>query len=247
MVPLKNKTIILTGASSGLGEALAYQLAKENCNLVLAARRIKKLKAIKKELGKKHKKTKVLLVKTDISKEKDVKTLFKKAKKEFGKIDILINNAGRGLNSEIQKISKKEWDSVIGTNLTGVFLCSKEAIKDMLKKNTKGHIITIGSIAGIYGAPKYSAYCASKHGVAGLKRSLMLEVWKKGIKISTLYPARINTEFFKEYTKKPTSKQMLNPKDVAEYIVIIAKRSKTKLILKKLSLIFKRAYNLLLK
>jgi uncharacterized protein len=238
---LTNKTIMITGASSGIGESLALKLAKEDCNIILAARRIKKLKEIKNQI----KSSRVLIVKADISDEKQVKNLFKKSIKKFGKIDILINNAGRGLHSEVQDISKNDWNSVIDTNLTGVFLCTKEAVNDMLKNNTQGHIIAVCSIAGLYGAPKYSAYCASKHGVTGFQRSIWLELRKKGIKVSTIYPARVDTEFFKVYKNKPSKNQMLNSEDIAEYIITIAKRSKLGRLGKRIKLTYKRIRNLI--
>jgi short-subunit dehydrogenase len=244
MVSLNNKTVLITGASSGLGRALALQLAKEKCNLVLSARRLEKLKEVEDEAKKINPDLKSLIIRTDISEEKDVMNLFEKAIKKFDKVDVLINNAGRGLPAKIHEISKADWDSVIHTNLDGVFLSSREAVKHMLKNND-GHIITVCSIAGLYGAPGFSAYCASKHAVAGFKRSLWLELRKKGIKVSTIYPARINTEFFKDYEKKPSAKEMVSADDIADYIVSIMKRHKVKRVLKRIKLIYKRLRNLI--
>lgn len=244
MVSLNDKTVLITGASSGLGKALALQLAKEKCNLVLSARRSEKLKEVEDEAKKINPNLNSLIVKTDISEEKDVRNLFEKAIKKFGKVDILINNAGRGLPAKIHEISKADWDSLIHTNLDGVFLSSREAVNYMLKKND-GHIITVCSIAGLYGAPGFSAYCASKHAVAGFKRSLWLELRKTGIKVSMIYPARINTEFFKDYEKKPTAKEMVSAGDIADYIVSIMKRHKVKRVLKRIKLIYKRLRNLI--
>jgi short-subunit dehydrogenase len=242
MVSLNNKTVIITGASSGIGKSLALHLAKEKCNLVLCARRLGRLKEVQSEARKINPNLKSLIIKTNISEEKDVMDLFKKAIKEFGKVDILVNNAGRGLPAKVHETSKADWDSVIHTNLDGVFLSSREAVNHMLN-NGSGHIITVCSIAGLYGAPGFSAYCASKHAVAGFKRSLWLEVRKKGIKISTIYPARINTEFFKNYEKKPSSKVMVSSDDIAEYIVSIMKRHKIERVLKRIKLIYKRVRN----
>lgn len=236
---LKSKTIIITGASSGVGQALAKRLDREGCNLVLAARRLDKLEEIKKKL-----KSKSLIVKTDVSSEKQVKKLFSQAIKKFKKIDILINNAGRGLCASVIETKKEDWDSVINTNLTGVFLCTKEAAGHMIK-NKSGHIITVCSIAGLYGAPKYSAYCASKHGVAGFQRSAWLELRKEGIKVSTIYPARIDTEFFNVYKNKPSKKQMVSSEDIADYIILIAERAKIRRAIGRGKLIYKRIRNLI--
>jgi len=109
------------------------------------------------------------------------------------------------------------------------------------------HIVTVSSIAGLYGAPGYSAYCSSKHAVTGFKRSLRFELWKFGIKTSTIFPARINTDFFSNYQNKPSSKQMLSPKDIAQYLVAMAER---KFILSKylkIRNIFKRIITLIVK
>ena len=239
MISLINKTILITGASSGLGKALAIQLAKEKCNLVLSARRLDILKEVEDEIKKINPDMKSIIVQADISEEKDVVNLFERAIKNFGKVDILINNAGRGLPAKIHDISKEEWDSVIHTNLDGVFLSSREAVKHMLKNNG-GQIITVCSIAGLYGASGYSAYCASKHGVAGFNRSLWLELRKKGIKVSTIYPARIDTDFFKDYSKKPSTKEMISAEDIADYIVSVMKREKLGRALKRVKLIYKR-------
>jgi 3-oxoacyl-[acyl-carrier protein] reductase len=244
MESLKGKSVIITGASSGLGKALALRLAREGCNLILSARRLEKLKELDEEIKKMGLGGDSIVVKTDISREKEVVRLFEKAIEKFGRVDILINNAGRGLPAKIHEISKKDWDSVIHTNLDGVFLSSREAVKHMLK-NKEGHIITVCSIAGLYGAPGFSAYCASKHAVAGLKRSLWLELRKKGIKISTIYPARINTEFFKDYKEKPSAKEMVSAEDIADYMVSIMKRQKVKRVLKRIRLMYKRLRNLI--
>ncbi len=239
MISLINKTIVITGASSGLGKALAKQLAKEKCNLVLSARRLDILKDVEDEIKAINPEMKSIIVQADISEEKDVVHLFEKAIKNFGKVDILVNNAGRGLPAKIHDISKAEWDAVIHTNLDGVFLSSREAAKHMVENND-GHIITVCSVAGLYGAPGYSAYCASKHGVAGFNRSLWLELRNNGIKVSTFYPARMDTDFFKDYSKKPSAKEMISAEDIASYIVSVMKREKLGRALKRVRLIYKR-------
>ncbi len=245
MISLKDKTILITGASSGIGKALALGLAKENCNLVLCARRLGLLEVIDNEIKKINPRINIVIVKADVSQEKEVVKLFQIGIERFKKIDIIVNNAGRGLQSPIQQISTNEWNSVINTNLTGVFLCSREAVKHMLTKKIKGHIITICSIAGLYGASNYSAYCASKHAVAGFNRSLWLELRKKDIKISTVYPARIDTDFFSGYNIPPSRKEMISSKDFAEYLISVMKQQKIRIFLKQIRLLYKRIRNLL--
>lgn len=213
---LKNKTVIITGASSGIGKATARAFAKEGAHTVLAARSIDKLQDLRKEIGG-------ICVHTDITKEHDIKHLFNETENMYGKIDILINNAGRGLRADLCSIDVHDWENLFATNVTGVFLCTKEAVTRMQHKQVNGHIITVSSIAGLFGAPNYAAYCASKHAVSGFKKALTWEV--KPVKITTLHPGRINTAFFNNYTRKPKRNQLLNPEDIADVIIAHAKRN----------------------
>lgn len=220
MVTLRNKVVVVTGASSGIGAATAIAFARKGSKVVIAARRKDRLEKLQRYIQRFN--GNCLPVKADVANEKDVKSLFDKAEKEFGRVDILVNNAGRGLKAGLCDTSCDDWKSVLDTNLTGVFLCTREAVRRMLRQRVRGHIITVSSIAGFYGAPNYAAYCASKHGVTGFKRSVWLELLRKGIKVNTVHPARVNTEFFKDYAKKPSKGQMLSSMDVADHIVAIA-------------------------
>ncbi|MBW2963468.1 SDR family oxidoreductase [Candidatus Woesearchaeota archaeon] len=242
MASLKNKVVVITGASSGIGKAAALEFAKKKSKIVLAARRTEKLKELENFIKRFN--PNVLSVQTDVSKKTDVQNLFNQTEKKFGQTDILVNNAGRGLKANLFDTSDHDWDSVINTNLKGVFLCSREAAQRMIAKKIKGHIITVSSIAGLYGAPSYGAYCASKHGVTGFKRSIRFELKKHQIKTSTIHPARIDTEFFNIYKKRPHRSQMLSPRDIALYLVAIASRSLIKRIHIKILNIFKRVYYL---
>jgi short-subunit dehydrogenase len=110
----------------------------------------------------------------------------------------------------------------------------------MKQNETKGHIITVCSIAGLFGGPGYAAYCASKHGVAGFVRSLKWELRKDGIKVSTIYPARVDTEFFDIYKTRPSRRQMLSPQDIADYLAAIASRSAARTAYVRILNIFRR-------
>ena len=221
MVTLTNKVVLITGASSGIGRASALEFARQGASVVLAARRLEKLQALESEivsLG-----VSCLCTKTDVTLEDQVMNLFEETSKQFGRIDILVNNAGRGLKAEIPNITLQDWKNVLHTNLTSVFLCSREALKGMITQKS-GHIITICSIAGLYGTPNYAAYCAAKHGVTGFQRSLKWESRKHGIKVSTVFPGRVDTEFFDVYPERPARSQMLSAKDLASYIICIAEQ-----------------------
>jgi len=240
MVVLRDKVAVITGASSGIGRAAAIAFARKGCKVVLAARRIKKLKELKEEIVSFNKNCWYL--QTDVSREKDVIRLFNEAERVFGRIDILVNNAGRGLEAEVSDISCDEWLSVINSNLTSVFLCTREAVRRMKEKEIKGHIITVSSTSGLFGVSSYSAYCAAKHGVTGFARAVRREVRKHNIKVSTIHPANVDTLFFTTLTTTPPRREMLTAQDIAEHLVAIAARSPLEIFALRMVLVWKRIY-----
>jgi len=242
MVCLKNKTVVISGASSGIGKATALEFAKKGANVVLAARRIEKLKDIEKEIRSFNKNC--ISVKTDITNPDEVTKLFKIATDKFNNIDVLINNAGKGLKAKLVDIDYKDWQSTINVNLNGVFLCTREAARLMIKKNTKGHIITVSSLAGIFNIPGYSGYCCSKHAVNSFNSSIKWELKKHNIKVSTINPYKVDTEFFSDYKKRPGRGQMLSPRDVAHNLVAIAENNLIKRIYVRIINFLKRIYYL---
>jgi len=243
MVCLQNKVVVITGASSGIGKATAVEFAKKGAKVVLAARRIEKLKELEEYISKFNKNC--IHVKTDVTQEKDVINLFKETENKFGKIDILINNVGKGLKSKFHHITCDDWISTVHTNLTSVFLCTKEASNLMMNKKIKGHIITISSLAGIFNIPGYSGYCCSKHAVSSFKSSIKWELRKHGIKTSTIHPYKVDTEFFDIYEKRPSRAQMLSPRDIAHYLIALSERNIFKITYVRSLNIFKRLYYLI--
>lgn len=226
MATLKDRIAVITGATSGIGRATAIRFAGKGSNVVLAGRRVEKLEDVQRHIQESGGLS--TFVQTDVSNPGDVVTLFDTTEITFGNVDILVNCAGRGLQRHLLDISLEEWQSVIDTNLTGVFLCTQEAVRRMTNRGTKGHIITVSSIAGLYGGPRYSAYSASKHGVTGFQRSVRWELRASRIKVSTVHPFRVSTEFFDVYDKRPPNFHMLSPDDVASHILAIASGSLAK-------------------
>lgn len=222
MANLNEKVVVITGASSGIGKATALAFARKGSTVVLAARREDKLIELRDHILPFNQNC--ICVKTDVTDPEAVSNLFDCACEKFGKVDILINNAGCGLKSEVIDITTEQWHKLIETNLTSVFLCSKQAATRMIQSKTKGHIITVSSIAGLFAGPTYSAYCASKHGVTGFVRALKWEMRKHKIRVSTIYPARVATEFFDNYANKPPKRQMLAASDIANYLAALATR-----------------------
>lgn len=242
MGTLRNKIVVVTGATSGIGRATAIGFSRKGAKVVLAGRRDAKLHEVETYIRSFN--DNCMSVKTDVSREQEVTRLFEQTEKTFGTTDILVNCAGRGLKKDLPDITSDEWYSVIHTNLTGVFFCTKEAANRMMENQIKGHIITVSSIAGFFGAPRYSAYSASKHGVTGFQRSIKWELKKHGIRVSTIHPARVSTEFFNIYNKRPPEFQMLSSDDIARYIIAIASGSGPKRLILMAFNACKRLWNL---
>ncbi len=244
MLSLKDSVVIVTGASSGIGRATAIAFAQKGAVVVLAARRLDRLQALEQEISRAGGRS--LVIQSDVTRETEVERLFAEALQQLGRVDILVNNAGHGLRGNLVDTSYADWQAVLDANLTSVFLCSRAMARSAAPPGRKRHIITVGSIGGLIAAPSASAYGAAKRGVTGFMRAIRWELRPLGIKTTTLYPARVATEFFDidSYPRKPGRGQMLLPADLARYIVAIATRSVTRRAAIRLWLILKRIYYL---
>ncbi len=232
---LKNKVIILTGASKGIGRATAHSLSKAGAKLILASRNKERLEELARELP-----NECHVIPTDVTREQEVINLFKETENRLGRLDILINNAGNLQYQDLTSTSLQEWNNVIEPNLTGVYLCTKEAILLMRKNHTKGKIITISSLLAFLGVANRASYCASKHGVSGLMKAVKKEVKKDKIKVITLHPAGVNTEMLNKGTVSRKLGSVLEPKDIGEYITSLASDSFTRKTLGKTRILAKR-------
>jgi len=187
---LKDKVAIVTGASSGIGRGIADVFVDEGAKLVLAARNQAKLDRARDELRSRGS---VIAVPTDVGNEKDVIALFERTRSEFGRLDILVNNAGTGMNAPIEETTLEMWQRTLDTNLTGPFLCTREALK-IMKPQKSGRIINIGSISAQVPRPNSVAYACSKRGIAALTRATALEGRSYGVVASCLHPGNVATE-----------------------------------------------------
>lgn len=181
----KNKVIIITGASSGIGKALAEELAKRGANLVLGARQYVTLCEITAALESQYQ-IKALAVQADVSKEEDCEMLVKQALQTFGQIDILINNAGLSMRALFNDLDLSVLKNLMDVNFWGTVYCTKYALPEILK--TKGSIIGVSSIAGYRGLPGRTGYSSSKFAMNGFMESLRTELLKTGVHVMVACP-----------------------------------------------------------
>lgn len=209
---MKNKTIVVTGAGRGVGKYIAKRLGREGADIVVTARTVEDIEEVAEEINNEG--GSAIFVRGDVTEESDVKEVINTAIDRFGKVDILINNAGIGLRKFIWEIEEEEFQKVMDVNVKGVFLFMKNIIPRMGKN---GLIINISSGAGKTGIPTLSAYCASKFAVIGLTEAAAVEV--RDIKIIAFCPGSIDTGMFRRMF--PEEKASLLPEDVAERITDI--------------------------
>jgi 3-oxoacyl-[acyl-carrier protein] reductase len=192
MKDFKGKVAVITGGSKGIGKAIALDLAQAGAKIVLAARNENELNQAAKEISKHG--VEVLSVRTDVRNPKDVENLASKTNERFGAVQVLVNNAGIGHFREVLQLSNEDFQSILETNLNGTFYCSKAFLPGMIEKRD-GHIVNISSLAGKNTFAGGSAYCASKHGLIAFSECLMLEVRHHNIKVTTICPGSVATDF----------------------------------------------------
>ncbi|MGQ3887584.1 SDR family NAD(P)-dependent oxidoreductase [Legionella sp. CNM-1927-20] len=191
---LANKTVLITGASSGIGEACAKVLAAQNANLILTARRLDRLQALTTSLQKKHA-INVLPIELDIRDKNKVGELYQSLPTQYQDIDILINNAGLALATDpIHEGDLTNWDTMIDTNLKGLLYISRYVLPSMVKRN-QGHIVNIGSIAGQDVYANGNVYSATKHAVRAITKSMRLDLAGTGVRVTEIAPGAVETEF----------------------------------------------------
>ncbi|WP_166334804.1 SDR family NAD(P)-dependent oxidoreductase [Sphingobacterium chungjuense] len=190
-----NRTVLITGASSGIGQACALVLAKEGYRLALCARRTERLEALKNEILKDLPETEIYTFTLDVRDADAVQQAMTALPEAWQQIDVLINNAGlsQGLDP-IQKGKLSDWDTMIDTNIKGLLYVSR-AVIPLMEDSKNAHIINIGSIAGKEVYPNGNVYCATKHAVDALNKAMRIDLLEKGIRVSAIHPGMVETEF----------------------------------------------------
>lgn len=220
MSEFKNKTVFITGGSRGIGRAIAEKFAQLGANVVIT---------YKSRVDPNYfKPKKILYFKCDSSDSRRIKIVVDKTIKKFGKIDILINNAGITKDGLIMRMSEESWDSVINTNLKGTFLFTKEVLKSMIKHHN-GKIINISSIVATTGNAGQSNYAASKAGMIGLTKALAKELSAYNIQVNVVAPGYVETDMTAKLTEEQktnilnaTGKSPAKPDKVADFIAFLS-------------------------
>jgi len=222
---IQNKTVIITGASSGIGEATALKLSKEGANVVLTARREDRLKKLKTKIEKGG--GKALVVTGDVTNKNDWQHLQKETKDTFGSIDVLINNAGLMPLSYVKNFHTDEWDTMVDVNIKGV-LNGVSAVLPTMIEQKEGHIINISSVAAYKYFPGGAVYCATKSAVKMFSEGLRQELAPTyGINVTSIEPGAVDTELTETITDKELMEDMqevmgdvqpLEPNDIADAI-----------------------------
>jgi NAD(P)-dependent dehydrogenase (short-subunit alcohol dehydrogenase family) len=219
MGKLDGKVALVTGAGRGIGRGIARGLAAEGASLVLAARSNQQLHAAAEELTSGG--TAVLAMPTDVADEEQVQALFQAAMERFERLDLLVNNAGAFDGGPLDQLSLEAWQHVIDVNLTGPFLCTREALR-IMKPRGGGRIINIGSISAQRVRPNAAPYGASKHGLWGLTQATALEGREYGVTCGCLHPGNVRVERRSDSSRRSDEEPMMEVEDIAQAAVLMA-------------------------
>ncbi|MBX8347140.1 SDR family oxidoreductase [Staphylococcus aureus] len=212
MTVLTDKVALVTGAGSGIGEAIATLLHEEGAKVVLAGRNKDKLQNVANQLAQ----DSVKVVPTDVTKKEEVDELIKIAQQTFGGLDIVINSAGQMLSSKITDYQVDEWDSMIDVNIKGTLYTAQAALPTMLEQSS-GHLINIASISGFEVTKSSTIYSATKVAVHTITQGLEKELAKTGVKVTSISPGMVDTAITAAYN--PTDRKKLEPQDIAEAVL----------------------------
>lgn len=226
----ERKSVIVTGAGSGIGRAAALAFAAEGARLIVADMNQSSGDATARQIRDHG--GEATFVRTDVSRARDCAAMVEAAVERYGRLDAAFNNAGINLAvAPIADVSEEEWARILGVNLTGVFLCMKHEIP-ALKRSGGGAIVNTASVGGVIGTAGVTAYCATKHGVVGLTKSAALDHIADGIRINAVCPGGTRTEMLAEWFKDPAVERralehtpigrMASPEEIAKAVLFLA-------------------------
>ncbi len=226
----KDKVVLITGASSGIGEQAAIEFAKRGAHLILVARRQDKLQQVQTRINSTAAST--LICPCDISKKDQVEEMSKTVLKKFDSVDILVNNAGFAIYGPVTDLTIADIESQMNTNYFGMIYCIKNFLPSMIRKNS-GHIVNVASVAASFGLPNIAPYCASKFAMLGFSEGLKHELTNTKVRVTVVSPIMVRTNFFDHpsFDKMPQfSPTALDPKTVAKAILQAANSPRLEII-----------------
>ena len=227
----KNKVIVITGASSGIGEATAIKFAEKNAKVVLVARRKEKLLQVQKKISKYT--DSVLICQCDVSNKLQVKEMCNTVLDTFGRIDVLVNNAGFVIYGKVTDLSIEEIESQMETNYFGMIYCTKNFLPHMIEQG-QGHIVNVASVGASFGVPGVASYCATKFAMLGFSEGLKHELTGTKVDVTVVSPIMVDTPLFDHPSFENFSNRStiirLNPTTVANVILKAANSSKLEIV-----------------
>jgi len=215
---LDGQVVIVTGASAGIGRAIALAFAREGCRVTLSARTEERLQQVAEEvedLG-----GEALVVPVDVTKAADIERMVEETVERFGRVDILINNAGILILKKVVDTTFEDWKRTLDTDLTSVFLASKAVLPQMIEQKS-GQIINVASIAGKRSGRLHGSYSAAKFGVLGFTEALASEVKEHNIRVNAVNPGMVDTDLFGDQFREDRS-NWSQPKDIADAVLLLA-------------------------
>lgn len=219
---LKGKNAVITGAGRGIGRAIAEAFARQGCNIAALARsegEIEETASLARALG-----VQAVALPCDVTQAASVDAAFTAAEAALGALDILVNNAGMARFKPFTALSMEDWNETIASNLTSVFLCTQRVLPGMMARRG-GRIINISSVSGLKPIAEQSAYCAAKHAVNGLTKTLALELYPYGIGVHALCPGGVVTRLAEEAMPERDKTGWMLPEDVAHAALFLATQS----------------------
>ncbi|GAC1324654.1 MAG: glucose 1-dehydrogenase [Chloroflexota bacterium] len=226
---LEEKIALITGGNGGLGRAIALGFRDFGARVAVTGRNAAKNESVRQELGDSS-----AVFELDVRDENAVQETVTRVEERFGRIDILVNSAGTTRGGSLVGLSREDWDAVLGTHLTGSFLCAKYAARTMIARGAGGKIINIGSIYSLFGPPEFSDYATAKAGTLGLTRALAVELAPHNIQVNAILPGWFPTEMtgfgpvtpFHEETRRRTPAQRWGkPEELVGAAILFASRA----------------------
>ncbi len=209
----EKKVVYITGGSKGIGKGVAQYLLNKGYNVALSSRKLESAQEAVNELeGDKENK---LALQSDVRKREDEEAAVKSVLDKWGRLDILVANAGLGLFAPIEELTHEQWHQMIDTNVTGVFNSVKASVEEVKKQ--KGYIFTIASLQGVYFNAKNTGYNASKFAIVGFSQALMLDLRQKNVKVTTILPGSV-TSHFNNHIPSSEDAWKIQPEDIGELI-----------------------------